>query len=411
MSRGIANKNLLCYLGSRFFATVAMQMQFVAIGWQVYEITRRPLDLGLIGLVQFLPMALLSIPGGQLADHAERRKIILVCQSVLILCFGVLFGFSRTGSLTTPIIYSLLVIVGMMRAFWAPAIQSFLPHLVPKEQLPRAVAWNSSTWQIAVIAGPSFGGLLYAWSGKPSTVYFACILFMAVAVVLTSLIGVRTKRTAAAPISRKTLLAGIRYVRSQRVLLGAISLDLFAVLLGGAVALLPAYARDILMVGPAGLGLLRSAPSIGATCMGIYLGFRPLRSRIGPRLFSCVFAFGILTIVFGLSTNFVLSLFCLILLGAFDLVGIVVRHSLIQLRTPDEMRGRVSAVALVFVGASNELGEFESGITAAWFGLVPAVVLGGVGTCLIVALGAWFFPELRNLQQFIEPEPARKPAP
>jgi MFS family permease len=397
--------DLLSFLASRFLATIGMQMQFVAIGWQVYELTHRPLDLGLVGLVQFLPVAGFSILGGQVADRMDRRKIIRISQVVMVLCLGALGLLAAKQLLTTPIIYLILLVAGVTRAFWGPATQSFLPRLVSADRLPRAVAWNSSTWQIAVIVGPSAGGLLYAWSGRPSTVYFAAALCMLLAFALTSMIRTRTGRADQERFSRKTLLAGIHYVWNQKVLLGSMSLDLFAVLLGGAVALLPAYASDILKVGPAGLGILRAGPSIGAAVTGLFLSFRPIQSRVGTRLFICVTGFGVFTILFGLSTNFALSVLCLVLLGALDLFSVVTRQSLMQLRTPDQMRGRVAAVNFIFVGASNELGEFESGITAAWFGLVPSVVIGGIGTCVVAAFWAWRFPELRKLDRFVEPNP------
>jgi MFS family permease len=380
-----------------------MQMQFVAIGWQVYELTHRPLDLGLIGLAQFLPVAGLSIVGGQVADRFDRRRIILLCQSVIVLCLGTLFVLSSRGSLTTYFIYLLLVAIGVTRAFWGPGIQSFLPHLVSQERLPRAIAWNSSTWQIAVIVGPPLGGFLYGWSGSPSSVYLTSALLMSAAVLLTAVIKTRTGRVDQAQISTQTVFAGIKYVWNQKVLLGSMSLDLFAVLLGGVVALLPAYAKDILGAGPAGLGLLRAGPSIGATIMGIAVSLRPLERHMGMRMFLCVTGFGLFTICFGISRNFSLSLACLVLLGAFDFVSVVIRQSLMQLRTPAQMRGRVFAVNFIFVGASNDLGQFESGITAAWFGLIPSVVIGGIGTCVVAAAWAWMFPALRKLDRLVEP--------
>jgi MFS family permease len=353
-----------------------------------------------VGLVQFLPMLGFSLPAGQAADRYDRRAIILLCQVLLVLTSGALFWLSHVGYLETFLIYSLLVLVGTTRSFFGPSSSAFLPHLVTEEELPKAVALNSSIWQMSVIVGPTLGGFIYAFSSKADAVYLASAITMGLAFSLVLVIRTRTGRMDKAPLTRQTLLAGIRYVWEQKILLGAMSLDLFAVLLGGAVALLPIYASDILKVGPSGLGLLRSAPSLGAAITGLFLTVRPIQSHVGLRLFVCVGLFGLFTIVFGVSTSFWLSLVCLCCMGALDLVSVVTRQSLIQIRTPSKMRGRVSAVSLVFISASNELGEFESGITAAWFGVVPAVIIGGAGTLLVTVVWAYLFPPLRKLNQF-----------
>jgi MFS family permease len=298
------------------------------------------------------------------------------------------------------------VLFGAVRAFSGPAASAFVPTLVPLEQFSKAVAWNSSAFQIAVICGPALGGAIYLFG--PAVAYAACmILFLAV----VTIIGAVARRGSNHPpetamTSLQRLTAGISYVRSKPVILGAISLDLFAVLLGGATALLPVYARDILHVGPTGLGLLRSAPAVGAAALGLVLGQMPLRRRAGPIMFGCVALFGFATIVFGLSRSFILSSAALIVLGASDMVSVYVRATLVQLATPDAMRGRVSAVNRLFIGASNELGGFESGVTAAWFGTVPSVVIGGLGTLMVVALWSWLFPALRNVDQLGEVVPS-----
>ncbi len=393
------NRNLYFLFIGRALAVIGLQAQNVAIGWQVYQMTKRPLDLGLIGLAQFLPMILLSLIAGQAADRFDRRKIVLGCLVVFAVVASLFSFLSKSGALTVSTIYGLLIIVGITRSFIGPAVQSYFPSLVAPEYFARAMAWNSSNWQLATVIGPSVGGMIYSFSKSAHLVYALCAITMLLSFISVACIDVRTGRSDHAPITWKTFFAGIHYVWNKKILLGAMSLDLFAVLLGGAVALLPAYASDILKVGPAGLGFLRSAPGLGAACMGIFLALHPIESRAGRKLLFCIAGFGTLTIVFGLSTHFALSLTALFFMGALDLVSVVVRGALVQLTTPTNMRGRVSAVNIVFIGASNELGEFESGITAAWFGVVPAVVIGGLGTLLVTGLWSILFPELRNLEQ------------
>jgi MFS family permease len=390
------------YMGARMLAVVAFQMQGVAVGWRVYELTGRALDLGLVGLAQFLPMLVFSLATGHVADRFQRQRVVALCHGVLALAAIALVFTAGSSSPSVAAIYAILVVVGTARAFAAPAGQALLPNLVPVGHFANAVAWNAGIFHIAVVLGPALGGLLYAPLGA-ARLFALCAAAELVALVL--LLGVRSGRSGPAEAQRRAgatttdLIAGLRFVWTNRLVLGALSLDLFAVLLGGAVALLPVFARDVLHVGPSGMGLLRSAPAFGATLVAIFLAHRPLRTRVGPVLFGCVFAFGCATIVFGLSRNFSLSLCALAVAGAVDMVSVVVRQTLVQLRTPDEMRGRVAAVNVLFIGASNELGEFESGLAAAWLGAVPAVIAGGVGTCLVVVLWLFLFPELSKVDK------------
>jgi MFS family permease len=389
------------YQVARFLLVLGVQMQSVAVGWHVYSLTQSPLHLGYVGLAQFLPAILLSLVTGDTADRFDRRRILLVCYAALALCALLLFGLARGGVSTVWPLYGVLLLLGVARAFTGPAAQSLVPHLVPAEHLSSAVALNSTIFQVATIVGPSLGGLLYAPLGAAG-VYATCAVMMGGAALGVGAMAVRTGRLEHATRSWERLVAGIHYVWRRKVVLGAISLDLFAVLLGGAVALLPVFAQDILHTGPWGLGLLRSAPAVGAAAMAGALAFFPLRRRAGALMFASVALFGLATIGFGLSRHLWLSLLCLVVLGAADMVSVVIRLTLVQLATPAEMRGRVSAVNMVFVGASNELGEFESGMTAEWFGASRAVVLGGVGTLLVVALWAWRFPELRRVARVEE---------
>ena len=386
---------------ARFLIVAAVEMQAVAVGWQVYDITKRALDLGLVGLAQFLPGILLFLVSGHASDRFDRRKVLGACYAGYALCSGLLLVIAQVGSHSVqPIsvrpIYGALILLGVVRSFNGTASRSILPQLVPEEHFANAVAWNATTFQAATILGPSLGGILYALFRGPSAVYAAAMLTALGALASTFRIKTRPQARRREPMTLKTVLAGLRFIWREKLVLGAISLDLFAVLLGGAVALLPVYAREILHTGPWGLGLLRTAPGVGAALMAVALAHRPLRGRAGPTLLWSVAGFGIFTILFGVSTSLVLSLLSLICLGASDMVSVIIRATLVQLRTPDEMRGRVTAVDMVFIGASNELGQFESGLTAQWFGTVPAVLLGGVGTLLVIALWAWRFPELRR---------------
>ena len=401
----LANRRYALYLLSRVGLIVAAQMLSVAVGWQVYAITGKALALGLSGLALFLPGFLLALPGGHVADRRDRRRILIVCHLGFALSAAALAILSYSGERRLWPIYAVLVTLGAIRAFSGSASQALMPTLVDKTELERAVALGSSCWQLAMIAGPSLGGVLYAATGKASVVYAVCAVMAIIACVSVLAIGHDPARSAprpSGPATLGTVLAGIRYVWKNRPILGAISLDLFAVLLGGAVALLPIFARDILHVGPWGLGLLRSAPAIGAATTALVLAWFPLRRRAGVTMLAAVFLFGLATIVFGLSRSFAVSLVALLSLGAFDMFSVVVRSTLIQIRTPDEMRGRVGAVNMVFIGASNELGEFESGVTAAWLGPELAVLVGGVGTCIVVLLWAGLFPQLRKVDRLVE---------
>jgi MFS family permease len=388
------NRDFRAFLAARALTSLSSLMLTVAVGWHVYDLTGSAFALGMVGLAQFLPALLLSLPGGLAADRFERRTILLggafleVVVAVLLLAISLAHG-ARAGW-----IFPVIALIGVGQAFLGPASQSLVPFLVSREEFPRAVAWSSSTFQVATIAGPAIGGLLYAFG--PACVYAVAAGCYAVAALLISRIHVRLRVAAAARPGLDGLLTGLRFVFSRPPILGAISLDLFAVLFGGATALLPIYARDILHTGPWGLGLLRSAPAVGAAAVAFVLAHRPLARRAGARMFLCVALFGVMTVVFGLSRSFFLSLAALSLLGAADMVSVVVRQTLVQINTPDENRGRVSAVNSIFIGASNQLGEFESGVTAAWLGAVPAAVLGGVGTLVVVVIWALLFPSLRR---------------
>jgi len=391
--------NFRNYMVARFLITTASEMQAVAVGWQVYGISHRPFDLGLVGLAQFLPGVLLFLLAGHTADRVPRQRILAACCVGYATCSLALLSLTVHGLTAVWPVYVALLGNGVVRAFSGPASQAFVPLLVPAEHFPNAVAWSSSVFMSAVIVGPMIGGPLYGLLGNPMVIYGA-----AAAETLTALVLIVALRLPAASKARPAsgiegVLGGLRYIWRTRLVLGAISLDLFAVLLGGAVALLPVYARDILMLGPKGLGYLRSAPGAGALLCALGLTHFPIRRRAGILMLCCVAGFGACTIVFGLSRSVPLSLAALVVLGATDMISVNVRHNMIQLTTPDEMRGRVSAVNSIFIGASNELGQFESGITAQWFGTVGSVVMGGIGTLAVVALWIWLFPSLRRVHQ------------
>lgn len=389
------------YQIARFCIVFCTEMQAVAVGWQVYEITKRPLDLGLTGLVQFLPGVFLFLLAGHAADRFDRRKLLTVCyagyglSSALLLAVTLRFEVLHRAETVAPI-FAILFLVGVVRSFGMPTSRALLPQLVPEEQFQSAVAWNSGIFQAATILGPALGGLLYAFSRGPALVYGVALIAGALSVLVTLKIQTQSPPRRREPFSLKTVFVGLRYIWTHKLVLGSISLDLFAVLLGGAVALLPVYAKEILHTGPWGLGLLRSAPGIGAGVMALLIAYKPIRRRAGATMLWSVGGFGIFTMVFGFSRSLPLSLISLFLVGAADMVSVVVRGVLIQIETPDEMRGRVNAVDMIFIGASNELGEFESGLAAQWLGTVPAVVLGGVGTILVTVLWARMFPELRR---------------
>jgi MFS family permease len=381
---------------ARFLSVSAVEMQAVAVGWQVFEITKRPLDLGYVGLAQFLPGILLFPLSGHASDRLQRRHVLSACYAGYAICFGLLLALAQRELQSVTPIYVVLVLIGVVRSFNGTASRSILPQLVSEEHFPNAVAWNASIFQAATILGPSFGGILYAAFRGPSAVYAIAMIVAVGATVSTFRIHPESQGRKREPMTLKTVFAGIEFIGRKKLILGAISLDLFAVLLGGAVALLPVYARDILHTGPWGLGLLRTAPGVGAALMAVALAHRPLRGKSGPTLLWAVAGFGVFTIIFGLSRSLTLSLIALLLLGASDMISVIIRATLTQLATPDAMRGRVTAVDMIFIGASNELGQFESGVTAQWFGTVAAVVLGGIGTLVVIGLWAWMFPELRR---------------
>jgi MFS family permease len=387
---------------ARFFSAFAIQIVSVSVGWQMYDETRNPLYLGLIGLFQFLPSLLLILVTGSVADRYNRRVIMAICMVVGGICSAALLALTITHSFTPWLVFSILVVFGIERAFMGPAVQSLGPNLVPEEDLPNAVAWNSSSWQTASILGPVFGGLLYGASSI-AAYSVACIL-MAVAAILVFMIPKPAQRTPSSKVSWNEMLAGFRFIAGEKIVLGAISLDLFAVLLGGAVALMPIFARDILELGPWGLGLLRAAPGIGAIGVAVWLAFHPIRHHAGVAMFIGVALFGLGTLIFGLSATPWISILALMLMGASDMISVYVRETLIALWTPDEVRGRVNAVNMVFVGASNELGEFRAGTMASLFGAVPAVVIGGVGTLAVAVIWAAGFPKLRRIDSLAAPE-------
>lgn len=383
------------YVSARFLALCAHQMLAVALGQHVYELTHNPLHLGYIGLALFFPKFGLTLIAGHTADRFDRRLVILVCRIVQWFCIMGIILFSLAGFQPFWILYALLLLMGTANAFDGPASQAIVPDLVPPEHFNNAVTWSSSIMQAAFIAGPALGGWLYSLFGKAIFVFVVVAFIRFGSILLISKIKTRSNHIENSEISLTSLFAGIHYVWKTKIILGTISLDLFAVLLGGAVALMPIFANDILHVGPAGLGVLRAAPSLGAAVMAISLAYLPPMKRSGLVLLWCVGIFGVMTIIFGLSENIIISLGALILMGGADMVSVVIRGILVQTQTPPAMRGRVSAVNLVFIGASNELGEFESGLTAAWFGVVPSVILGGLGTLAVVGLWTWKFPEIR----------------
>jgi MFS family permease len=407
----LAYRDFTLFITGKFCTSVASQMLIVAVGWQVYQMTHRLMDLGLIGLSQFLPFVALALFAGHVADRHDRKHVIVLCNVAHMLCALALLAMTILKVASVWPIFVALGFLGIARAFHAPAAQAIMPNLVPVAAFSNAVALNSSTWQIATVAGPSIGGILYSLAeritGRDSgaaLVYSISGLLLLAAIVLMSLThGRRAASESEEPMTWSTLFEGFRFVWRRRPVLGAISLDLFAVLFGGATALLPAFTRDVLHAGPDVFGILRASPGVGAGITAVLLAFRPITRRVGAWMFGGVIVFGIATIVFALTTNLWIALAALGLLGAGDMVSVFIRHILVQLQTPDNIRGRVSAVNSVFIGASNELGEFESGLTSAWLGLIPALVVGGVLTLGVAVLWArvWF-PMLWRLDSFDE---------
>lgn len=382
---------------------MAQQIFAVLLGWQIYDLTHSALALGLIGLIQFVPTLLLVIAVGHVADTYDRKVIAMVCQGVAALVSTTVAIALFRHALTVPLLYAAGLTVGIARSFEAPALSALLPNLVGREILPRAMAMNTTANRVAVICGPALGGLLFAFNPSGVYVVLAALSVAAMALVWTTRPeSVPSKRE---PPSLRTLFAGITYVLARKTILGAISLDLFAVIFGGATALLPIYARDILLTGPWGLGLLRAAPAVGSLAIGFILARYPIRRHVGPTLFTMIAFFGIFTIVFAFSRNFALSFIALGLAGMVDVISVVIRISLIQLDTPDDMRGRVNAVNSMFTNSSNQLGELESGLVAAWLGAVPSAAIGGLGCILVALLWMRLFPTLARVDRFEEAPP------
>lgn len=385
------------YLAALVCHSFATQIIVVALGWQVYDITRDPWDLGLIGLSQFVPALCLVLVTGLVADRFNRRLILGSCLAIEALCALAFVAFTVSAPSDVTPVFFILIMLGVARAFFSPAADALAPNLLPREAIPHGISLNSMTWQVTSITGPVLGGLLYGLSGVLA--YGAAALLVGLAAFCVALIGPTRQANRVNETTVHTLLAGFRFIKSEPIVLGAISLDLFAVLLGGATALLPVYARDILQVDELGLGLLRSAPGVGAVAMALWLSKYGIRDHAGKVLFGFVAAFGAFTVVFGVSTWVPLSIFALMMMGACDMISVYVRETLMQLWTPDDVRGRVNAVNRVFIGASNELGEFRAGSVAALLTAKTAVVIGGVGTVGVAALWSWMFPALRTARR------------
>ena len=392
---------------ARLSATMGYHMLAITIGWQVYELTNSALDLGFIGLIQFIPSVLFTLLIGHAADRYDRRAIVRWAQSIYVVVAVILtFAFS-TGALTRELLFGAVFLIGCARAFEMPTAHTLASTLVPTNMIARAIAAWTSANQAAVICGPALGGLLYTIS--PVIVTVVCFVFTATSITLISFVHVKDSPVKRDPTTFASVLAGFEYVWTRPRLLGVITLDLFVMLLAGTTALLPIFARDILEVGPIGLGLLRSAPAVGALITALWMSYYPVERHIGAKMFAVVAIYGALTIVFGLSTWFPLSLLTLACLGAADAISVVIRFSIVQIETPDEKRGRVSAINYLLVGSSNTLGEFESGLVASWFGAVASVMIGGVGSLLVAAIWMGLFPALRKVDRF-EPADDKKNA-
>ena len=410
-ARGLAafaSRDFRRYQMARAAVIIGAEAQTIAVAWQVYSITHRALDLGFTGLALFLPGLFFLLPAGHVADRYDRRHIILLCYALQIACTGALLAIAVLGLRNVHLIYAVLFLIGTGRSFSGPASSAHIPHLVPEGHFVNAVTWGAAIFQFANIAGPAIGGILFTLpltqiAGGVLTgagiVYIATLVSLVTFLVLIGSLSVRLGRMEHREISLKVIFAGFQYVRGSSILLGSLSLDLFVVLLGGATALMPIFAQEILHTGPKGLGMLRAAPAVGALTVSLLLARFPLRRNAGIRLFVCVGIFGVGTIVFGLSHNLALSLVALAITGAADMISVVIRSSVLQLATPPEMRGRVSAVNSMFLGASNELGEFESGVTAQWLGAVRATVAGGIGALMVTGLWTILFPTLRDADE------------
>ena len=397
------SRDFRLYQTARLFVILGAEAQSVAVAWQVYQITHSALSLGYTGLALFLPGLFFMLPAGHVADRYDKRHVILVCYAVQAVCTAVLLWISLHHISSIVPIYCVLFLIGTGRCFSGPAASAMLPSLVPKDSFVNAVTWGATVYQTANATGPMVGGLLFTatfvalgrWHGAP-IVYLFTLAMMCGFLVMVGMIRVRAVAGPRKAFQASTVLAGLKYVAETKLLLGSISLDLFAVLLGGAVALMPIFAETILHAGPKGLGLLRAMPSLGALVVSLTLLFKPIKRRAGKTMMICVGIFGAATVLFGLSRSILVSMIALLLVGASDMVSVVIRSSILQLATPEDMRGRVSAVNWLFIGASNEFGEFESGLTAHWFGAVPAVVVGGVASLVVTGVSALLFPALRR---------------
>ncbi|MFT8464053.1 MFS transporter [Acetobacter persici] len=403
----LSQPGLVAALTSRTLGAFSSQVQAVAVGWQIYALTHSAAALGFVGLAQFLPMVAFIFPAGHAADQHDRRRIVITCQAIEALAAAFMALASFAHFLAPGMIYGLVALFGVCRAFEMPAQQTFLPSLVPTSVFPRAAALSSSLFQVASIAGPSLGGLLYGLGA--GVCYALCAAGFAIAALATTSMTLRFPARPRQPATLAAVFGGISFLRRKPAMLGALSLDLFAVLLGGATAMLPLFATDILHAGPWGLGLLRAAPAIGALLVATVLARYPLGRHAGRWMFVSVMIFGVATIIFGLSRSIPVSILALAVLGGADVISVMVRSALVQLGTPDEMRGRVSAVNMLFIGSSNQLGEFESGMLASAIGAVPAVVVGGIGTLVITAVWMALFPGLRELDRLDDITPDEKP--
>ncbi|MDP4181356.1 MAG: MFS transporter [Bacillota bacterium] len=388
----LKNPSLIIFLITRVFMAFSYQMLTIAVRYQIVELNGKALDLGLLGLAEFLPMFMLTFIVGYVADRYNRKVIISLCLiteavGILLLAVRSYYGWINKGN-----IFAIIFFISIAYSFQGPPMQALLPNIVSKEHFPQAAAWMASAFQFAVILGPALGGVFYVLG--PSVVYLTVVMMCITTSILVLFIKMTQSQSKRDPVNLKTLLAGLTFIESKPIVMGAISLDLFAVLFGGATALLPLYAKNILKVGPMGLGLLQAAPAVGALLMSLYLAKKPLKSSVGKKMFTAVIFFGVSTMIFAVSTSFILSLLILCVMGAADVISVVIRSTLIQLETPDEMRGRVSSVNLLFVGTSNQLGEFESGLMASLLSVVPAVLIGGLGTVVVVILWTKLFPQL-----------------